>query len=75
MEETTITYKELELTILYEYTPAVEEVLYDNDGAGHSGSIEYIDIWKVYIGSQDITALLHEDTIDEIGCLILENHE
>ena len=62
---TTITYKEVELDITYEYSPEEKAVMYYKDGSGYPGCAEELNITEVYHNETDMYELL-EDQFDEL---------
>lgn len=62
--ETTI--GDLDVTVVYEYTPA-EKPVYDVDspvcGPGHDAEVDIIEVW---LGNHDLFDVLSEDVIAEL---------
>lgn len=68
--ETTINYKEIEITCVYEIDPFVEEVLWGDDAHPSEGGVIYG--LEVFIYDINIDEILSEKQIDEIKDLIYE---
>jgi hypothetical protein len=62
MKSTTIDYKDREITVFFDYTPAEPMIwTYANGDPGHPGAPAEINIYGVFLGERKITAWLSED--------------
>ena len=72
--KTNLIYKEILLSVEYDYHKEQMEIRYPNDKA-QPGEPAHVEIHNIFIEHIDISNLL-EDNIEEIQSLILsENHE
>lgn len=65
-----ITYKDVPLTVEYEYDPGEPMVMYYSDMSGHPGSTPYINILDILIGDVSIYEVF--ENIEQLEEFILD---
>lgn len=65
-----ITYKDVPLTVEYEYDPGEPTVMYYSDMSGHPGSAPYINILDILIGDVSIYEVF--ENIEQLEEFILD---
>lgn len=74
MKTMEITYLSTNLICTGEYTEAESQVMYDSNMEGYEGNDSTFEIIKVEtVSGDDITNLIHQDDLESIGLLCLEN--
>ena len=71
MGNTTIEFRDVNLSVSYYYQPEEPEVRYYKDGSGYPGCAATLEIEKITISGVDVTLLL-DDYMNDIEDLIWE---
>lgn len=74
MNTTLINFKEVDLTVDYDFSPEEPTVWRYHDGSGHPGSPAYVDIQDILIGDVSIIDIFDEDLFVELEEIILNEH-
>jgi len=72
--EVDIDYNGFPLTVIGDFTPAEDSIMYYRDMSGTLGSPSQFDVHEVYLSdsSHNIFELLDDDQVREVESLILE---
>jgi len=74
MNTTQINFKEVDLTVDYDFSPEEPTIWRYPDGGGHPGSPAYVDIQDILIGDVSIIDIFDEDLFVELEEIILNEH-